>query len=266
MGIETGVSIWENALIDAKIWHARRGPKGARAFTYHAAYAALAPDTIDAGTGPIAIDRIGMWSLRRRDYGATGESLRQFADRVIGTAGLDLTLVTLPRGPFYGFNPVSFWMARDADHALRAVIAEVSNTFGERHCYLIRHPDHRPITPCCKITGEKVFHVSPFLPRDGVYTFRFDARDGHFGAWIDWSNGDTTLQTALTGKTRALTRASATRAALLAPFQTIRIMALIHVQALKLFIRGHRFYPKPVQLTPNLTQAESKPHVSSDAD
>jgi DUF1365 family protein len=266
LGLNDSVSIWDNALLDAKIWHARRGPKGARQFTYHATYAAVSPDAIDAGDGPIAVDRWAMWRIRRRDYGAADESLRAFADRVIGLSGLNLTLVTLPRGPFYGFNPVSFWMARDDASALRAVIAEVSNTFGERHFYLIRHPDLRPITPACKLMGEKVFHVSPFLPRDGAYTFRFDARHGKFGAWIDWSNGETSLRTSLTGQTRALTKRSAARAALIAPFQTMRIMALILYQALQLYIRGHRFYPKPDQMRPTLTPAESQPHVSSDAD
>lgn len=266
MGVDQRVSIWGGALLDAKIWHARRGPKGARQFTYHATYVAIAADAIDAGTGPIAVDRWAMWRIRRRDYGATGETMRGFAERVIGMPHLQLTLVTLPRGPFYGFNPVSFWMARDADQNLRAVIAEVSNTFGERHFYLIRHPDGRAITPSCKITGEKVFHVSPFLPRDGHYTFRFSDREGRFGAWIDWSNAETTLQTALTGKTRPLTRWSALRASLVAPFQTLRIMALILFQALQLYLRGHRFYPKPDQLRPTLTPAESPPHVAPNAD
>ena len=266
MGLKDRLSIWGGALIDAKIWHARSGPKGARQFTYHATYAAVPPDAVDAGIGPIAVDRWAMWRIRRRDYGAIGETMRGFAERVIGTPHLQLSLITLPRGPFYGFNPVSFWMARDTDQNLRAVIAEVSNTFGERHFYLIRHPDGHAITPRCRITGEKVFHVSPFLPRDGIYTFRFDAEDGRFGAWIDWSNNEARLQTSLTGKTRALTRGSALRASLIAPFQTMRIMALILFQALQLYLRGYRFYPKPDQLRPTLTPAESPANVAPNAD
>jgi uncharacterized protein len=266
MGVSGAQSLWSGALLDAKIWHARSDPKGARAFTYHATYAAVIPDQIDAQIGPIAVDRPALWQIRRRDYGAEGESLRRFADRVIGRRDLDLAIVTLPRNPLHGFNPVSFWMARAPQGALIAVIAEVSNTFGERHLYLVRHPDLRPITPSCRIAGEKLFHVSPFLPRDGGYTFRFDASDGRFGAWVDWSNGTTSLQTSLTGRTRPLTRASARRAALKAPFQSLRIVALIHWQALKLFARGYRFYPKPAPLTPTLTTAESPAHVSSDTD
>ena len=246
MGVSRAQSLWSGALLDAKIWHARSDPKGTRTFTYHATYAAVIPDQIDAQIGPIAVDRPALWQIRRRD--------------------LDLAIVTLPRNPLHGFNPVSFWMARAPQGALIAVIAEVSNTFGERHLYLVRHPDLRPITPSCRIAGEKLFHVSPFLPRDGGYTFRFDATDGRFGAWVDWSNGTTSLQTSLTGRTRPLTRASARRAALKAPFQSLRIVALIHWQALKLFARGYRFYPKPAPLTPTLTTAESPAHVSSDTD
>ena len=63
----------------------------------------------------------------------------------------------------------------------RAVIAEVSNTFGDRHSYLCAHGDHRPLTREDTLSAQKIFHVSPFQPIEGGYTFRFDIRADRIG-------------------------------------------------------------------------------------
>ena len=81
--------------------------------------------------------------------------------------------MTMPRMLGYVFNPVSFWFCRDRSGALRAVLCEVNNTFGESHCYLVHHDDLRPIEPDAWLDGRKAFHVSPFLPVEGGYRFRF---------------------------------------------------------------------------------------------
>lgn len=171
--------------------------------------------------------------------------------------GLDhcaVTLVTLPRTTGYGFNPVSFWLARD-DAGLRAVLADVSNTFGERHLYLCRHSDSRLIAPGDRIEGDKLFHVSPFLPREGRYQFRFDAGPGRFGAWVDWIGRDgTKLGTAMTGQARALTKASLRGAMWRHPLAAQKVIALIHWQALRLALRGVRYRSKPAQI--NQTSSE----------
>jgi DUF1365 family protein len=69
------------------------------------------------------------------------------------------------------------------------VIAEVSNTFGDRHSYLCAHDDHRPITREDTLSAQKIFHVSPFQPIEGGYTFRFDIREDRVGVWIDYGPG-----------------------------------------------------------------------------
>ncbi|MFB2595416.1 DUF1365 domain-containing protein [Paracoccus sp. p4-l81] len=254
------VDLWDGALIDTAIWHGRSG-EAARQFRYRATYLALPLAAFEAGHLPIRPDRAGIWSLRRRDYGlrdgsALGDFIRdQLAP--VGLADAQVTLVTMPRSSFYGFNPVSFWLARDAG-GLRAVLAEVSNTFGEWHLYLCRHPDGRPIAPCDRITGDKLFHVSPFLPRNGHYVFRFDAGPGRFGAWVDWigADGAVRLGTSMAGPARALTPASLRAARLRHPLQAQRVMALIHWQALQLVRRRVRFYPKPAQADATSSRAE----------
>jgi hypothetical protein len=85
-----------------------------------------------------------------------------------------------PFRAFFGFvfNPVSFWFCHDRDGALRAVLAEVRNTFGDHHNYLVAHADQRPITAADTLTARKIFHVSPFFPVAGEYRFRFDLGAG----------------------------------------------------------------------------------------
>lgn len=244
--------LWTGALIDARIWHGRSGDV-ARQFRYRAPYLALPLTALEEGRLPIALDGRGLWQLRRRDYGARdGSSLAAFIREQLAPHGLsdcEVTLVTLPRSAGYGFNPVSFWCARDAE-GLRAVLAEVSNTFGERHLYMCRHDDTRPIAPGDRLSGEKLFHVSPFLPRAGRYVFRFDTTPGRFGAWIDWigEDGEVRLGTAMVGVTRALTAQSLRRATLRAPLAAQKVIGLIHWQALKLFLRGVKYRSKPTQL------------------
>lgn len=243
--------LWQGALIDARIWHGREGDV-ARQFRYRSTYAALPIGPLEAGQLPIGLDRGGLWRLRSRDYGTRdGRPLSDFIAAQLAPAGLDMaevTLVTLPRSLGYGFNPVSFWLARQGG-ALRAVLAEVSNTFGERHLYLCRHDDGRAIAPDDRLSGEKLFHVSPFLPRAGRYVFRFDSGPGRFGAWIDWigDGGAVRLRTAMTGPARPLTAASLRRASLRAPLQAQKVIGLIHWQALKLFARGVQYRAKPPQ-------------------
>lgn len=251
--------LWDGALIKTAIWHGRSGDV-ARQFRYNATYLALPLAPLEAGALPIRPDARGLWSVRRRDYGDGGD-LSAFIAGQLAPHGLDhcaVTLVTLPRTTGYGFNPVSFWLARDGD-GLRAVLAEVSNTFGERHLYLCRHPDNRPIARTDRLLGDKLFHVSPFLPREGRYQFRFDPGPDRFGAWVDWLGDDgRKLGTSMVGPARKLTRASLRRASLRAPFAAQRVIGLIHWQALKLVLRGLRYRAKPDQLTQRASSADQQ--------
>ncbi|APX22352.1 MAG: DUF1365 domain-containing protein [Rhodobacteraceae bacterium] len=254
--------LWDGALIDCRIWHARSGDVQ-REFRYRATYVALPVDAFDASQLPLRPDARGIWSIRLRDHGARdGTPLGAFIRGEFEPVGLghcDVTLVTMTRSPGYGFNPVSFWLARDAE-GLRAVLAEVSNTFGERHFYLCRHPDNRPIARSDRIAGEKIFHVSPFLPREGAYVFRFDPGPDRFGAWVDWigEGGEVRLRTSMAGPARAMSAAALRRAQLRHPFQAQKVIALIHWQAAKLVLRGVRYISKPKQLTRRNSEAKDR--------
>ena len=130
---------------------------------------------------------------------------------------------------------------------MRAVIAMVNNTFGERHCYLCCHDDRRPIGSDDWLRAEKMFHVSPFLAVEGYYRFRFACDDEKVAIWINHYDSDRLiLATSLIGKARALSSARVLFCFFRYPLVTLKVIMLIHYQAAKLFAKGLRHYRKPV--------------------
>jgi hypothetical protein len=198
-------------------------------------------------------NRAGFLSLWDRDHGGPQKEGRgaSWAREVLAAHGLTevtdgrLMLLAQPRTMGHVFNPVSFWLAHDPHGELRAVIAEVSNTFGDRHSYLCAHEDHRPITRHDVLSAQKIFHVSPFQPIEGGYTFRFDIREDRVGVWIDYATGNEGLYATLTGRRMPLTTRGILRAALRRPFGARRVFALIHWQALKLWWKGAPYRARP---------------------
>ncbi len=157
-----------------------------------------------------------------------------------------IALLAQPRVMGHVFNPVSFWLCWDAAGGLRVVIAEVSNTFGDRHSYLCHRDDRGVIGPSDILTAQKVFHVSPFQPVAGGYTFRFDICADRIGIWIDHTNAEGGIYATLTGPRRPLTNGAILWACLRRPFGSRRVLALIHWQAVKLAIKGARFRRRPL--------------------
>ncbi len=142
------------------------------------------------------------------------------------------------------FNPVSFWFCHDAGGALLAVLAEVNNTFGGRHHYLLAHADGRALQDGETLRADKVFPVSPFMAVSGAYRFRFHARDSA-GA-PHWrlariEHGDAAgdlLHTAISGRAVPLATGPLLRAALAYPLQSLAVMLRIHWQAFRLWRKG----------------------------
>ena len=156
-----------------------------------------------------------------------------------------IALLAQPRVLGHVFNPVSFWLCYNDKDQLTTVIAEVTNTFGDRHSYLCRHEDGRPITKAETMSAQKLMHVSPFQPVEGGYTFRFDIQPDSIGIWIDYSRGNGGVIATLTGHRKPISNGSIIRAALRRPFGSRRVLALIHWQALKLWFKGATFRSQP---------------------
>ncbi|MCO8143616.1 DUF1365 domain-containing protein [Rhodovulum tesquicola] len=200
-----------------------------------------------------SLNRRNIMSVWDRDHGGPWGQGRgaEWAREVLKAHDLfaakgRIELLTLPRVLGAEFNPVSFWLCYGKDETLRAVIAEVNNPWRDRHSYLCRHADQRPIEPSDILTAVKIFHVSPFLPVEGGYRFRFDIRPEKVGIWIDYStNGEEGLYATLTGPRRPLTSWRILVGLVRRPFGSIRVLALIYWHALRLKLKGAKYRARP---------------------
>lgn len=246
-------------LFFAKVMHKRLLPR-INGFTYKVYYIAAPLSSLSAIADGwrFALNTFGLMSFYSRDHGPrSGANLEPWIRQLLLEYNIDqadgeVVLVALPRILGYGFNPVSFWLCLDKDEQLRAVLCEVHNTFREQHSYLCTREDRQPITGEDWLVSEKQFHVSPFLKREGTYRFRFDYRplDRKLGVWIDYYNAQTQKQllTSLVGHLMPLTRQNRRRAFWQFPLVSLKVIGLIHWQALKLLSKRIRYIPKPQQL------------------
>ena len=163
----------------------------------------------------------------------------------------EIWLQTFPRVLGYVFNPVSFWIYTRVDHSVCAVLAEVNNTFGERHCYLLRKENGESLCSGETLISKKVFHVSPFCDLSGEYRFRFlFSRDSEskvnsvcrIELFIDQQP---LIYTSISGRDHILSKAMLRRAKFQYPMMTFGVIARIHWQALKLWLKGVPFHSKP---------------------
>lgn len=236
--------------LTSDVTHARRG--GVRhAFHYRVDYLLLAPGTARA-RGLFRLGRAGLFSFHAADHGGPrgNGNGATWAWDVLTQAGLRrddrmiLALMAQPRFLGFWFNPVSFWMVLHGDDLL-AVIAEVNNTFGQRHSYLCHHQGFAPIGPEDVLSTAKVFHVSPFQDVAGRYDFRFRVSTAGIAVLIRQSNGEEGLVATLRATPKPLRQSGLLAAALRRPGGALRIVALIYWQALRLRLKGIAYRPLP---------------------
>jgi DUF1365 family protein len=200
------------------------------------------------GSSLLAHNRRAALSFFDRDHGDGGDNALDWLDALLRSEGItDATgeawLHCYPRVLGYTFKPVSFWYCHREDGALRAIVVEVNNTFGERHCYLLDQPAYG-----AELRADKAFHVSPFCAVEGGYRFRFwiDPHLAHTVARIDYDDADgLLLQTSVSGVLEPLTRGAMRRALWRHPAMTLGVIGRIHWQALKLWSKRVRFLRKP---------------------
>lgn len=204
--------------------------------------------------GALRRNRFGLIAFHDRDHGEGGPDALAWVDGLLQREGVvadgEIWLHTYPRVLGYVFKPVSFWYCHQRDGALAAIVVEVNNTFGERHCYLLRGPG---LGYGRELTADKVFHVSPFCKVEGRYRFRFlrtpgDAalHPGRTVVRIDHDDADgPLLQTSVSGTLAPLTSGSVRSAFFGMPFMTFGVIARIHWQAMKLWLKRVPFFRKP---------------------
>ncbi|MEL5848972.1 MAG: DUF1365 domain-containing protein [Candidatus Igneacidithiobacillus chanchocoensis] len=237
----------KSALLPVRVMHRRLQPQR-RAFHYRGFQFCFALDQLP---NLQAILRRTPLGFRAADHGQRdGSALEPWIRGVFAQVGIlpeKIYLITYPRLWGYAFKPVSFWLALDAEGDLRGVLAEVNNTFGEHHSYLLRHTDGRKILPTEWLQSEKAFYVSPFFSVDGSYRFRFRFESERVQVDIHHYDaaGQARLITQLAGRRQDLTRASAWRVVLGNPLMSLMVTVGIHWEALKIWRAGIRLQRKP---------------------
>lgn len=226
--------------------HRRRRP-AANAFIYPVFYVQLPLRHLaTANCGIFSVERWNLLSFRCRDHGPRdGSPLLPWMQQILRTHGLpdegEIFLQTFPRVLGFVFNPVSFWFCHDRSGALIAVLAEVNNTFGGTHSYLLHNPTGVPLADGQELQASKVFHVSPFCVVEGTYRFRFRLEAATQVAHIDYHDRgraeEPVLQTAISGKLQPWTTGALWLAFLRMPLLTFGVIARIHWQALKLWLK-----------------------------
>jgi uncharacterized protein len=241
--------------IRGETFHGRKGAV-ANSFRYGVDYVLL--DT-EAAKGPrlFSRNRANLVSLHDTDHGGAPKQGRGVAwvRDVLAQNNIhadDILLLAQPRALGHVFNPVSFWLC--FQNGLRAVIAEVTNTYGDRHSYLCARDDQGVIRPTDTLHATKLLHVSPFQPVLGTYAFRFDIRDDRIGIWIDYTTDTGGVFTNLIGPRAPLTNWGIIAACLRRPFGSRRVLALIHWQALKLALKGAKFRTRPTPPADEVTR------------
>jgi len=229
------------------VWHRRLRP--AEHSFRHDSYFLMLPMRSGRASGwTVPRRRFGWISFADEDHGRGGPDALAWFESVLQAERIDdadgeIWLQTYPRVLGHAFKPVSFWFAHRADGSLAAIVAEVNNTFGERHCYLLRG-EH--VQWGQELQADKVFHVSPFCDVEGHYRFRFMRTAEHMVARIDLHDGQgPLLQTSISGRLEPYTRRRAGRAFWGTPLMTLGVVARIHWHALRLFLKRVPFFHKP---------------------
>ncbi|VVE40657.1 cyclopropane fatty acid synthase [Pandoraea eparura] len=237
-------------LLRGRVTHERLHPVR-HAFTYSMFQIACDVGRLDALRSRwFALDERRPLALRSHDYGPRdGSALAPWMRARLAEAGIPadgtLWLQTIPRMAGYAFNPVSFWYCHDRQGNLRALYADVRNTFGQHHGYLLSADGHAAICGDTRLFCRKVFHVSPFCDVQGEYEFRVRRKGAMWSVAIDYRVGtELLLRTAIAMRAEPFTGRRVLRAVLSQPLNALNVVIRIHWQALRLWLKRVPFHGK----------------------
>jgi DUF1365 family protein len=238
------------ALYVGAVMHRRLAPRRHR-FRYSGFWLLLDLDDLDAlprHTRFLSHNRFNLFSLHDRDHGdGSATPLAAQIRQKLTAAGLDLgagsiRLLCMPRTLGHCFNPLSIYFCDDTHGAPVALVYQVHNTFGGRHSYVIPAGPGAVHRQSC----DKRFYVSPFMEMGLRYDFSVTAPDDHLSIGIRASDqGAPVLFACLTAARRAVTDAALLGRFLRMPAITLKVIAAIHWEALRLWLKGLRLVPRP---------------------
>lgn len=234
------------------VYHARLRPKRHR-LRYAVFYGLFDLDELPALSARCRLfshNRFNVFSFRDRDHGPGVDApLRPWIEGELARAGIAadggrILALCLPRMLGYVFNPLTVYFCHDKADRLVAILYEVSNTFGERHCYLmpVAAPEARAVVQ----SAPKRFYVSPFLGNSGTYHFKVLRPGARMSLVIRECDDEGPLLTAsFAGARRSMSDGTLAGVFVRYPLLTLKVVAGIHWEALKLFLKGVRLYPRP---------------------
>ncbi|HST19428.1 MAG TPA: DUF1365 domain-containing protein [Gaiellaceae bacterium] len=232
-----------SALYEGTLLHVRHAPRRHR-FRYPVAYWLLDLDELpelEARLRLLSVNRANLVSLRDRDhFDGDATPLKEAVVRAAGDRSVERVLaLTQLRVLGFVFNPVSFYWCYRADGTLACMVAELNNTFGERLAEVLRGDS-------LAYEHDKRLHVSPFMGLDQRYRYTFSEPGERLFARIEVHEGDgMPLQAVLAVRRRELTTANLTRFLVRYPLMPLQVVALIHWQALRLYLKRVPFHHKP---------------------
>ena len=234
-----------------QVRHTRLAPKH-HAFVYPTYFLMLPMRSLQNSPGQLPLNRRAALSFYDCDHG-DGRGPQQggallWLEELLRSEGItdadgEIWLHCYPRVLGFTFKPVSFWYCHRADGSLRAVLVEVNNTFGERHCYFLSQARFG-----VEQRADKVFHVSPFCPVQGQYRFRFmvNAQGDRTVARIDYDDmRGPLIQTSVSGLLQPYSVRAARYALWRYPLMTMAVVWRIHWQALRLSLKRVPFFRQP---------------------
>ncbi len=253
------MNVPRSGLFVGKVWHRRWKPRSHQ-LDYRVFSALIDLDELPElarRSRVFAHNRFNLFSLMDRDFGpGDGAPLKPWVAAQLRRAGLPaedlrVELLCYPRILGYAFNPLSVYFCRRAsDAALIAILYEVHNTFGERHCYLI--PAEPGADGTLRQACAKSFYVSPFMEMASEYRFRILPPAAHPAEGdrlaVVIHQRDATgrlLDASFVARRRGWSDAALLSLLATHPLMTVKVIAGIHWEALKLWRKGLKLVPRP---------------------
>lgn len=239
-----------SAIYEGTVVHARLSPTAHR-FRYRVFYLLFDLDELpmlDRRLRWFSHNRFNAMALHDRDHGSDdGRPLKEWIAGTLEAAGFDFELgrvevLAFPRILGYVFNPISVWYCRDTEGVVRAVLHEVRNTFGDKHCY-VGAVDADDATQ----TFDKRLHVSPFMDMDKRYDFSLTTPGNAVAVRIRESDGsgEEMFRAAFTGRRRELDDRTLLAMFVKYPLVTLKAIGAIHFEAIRLWMKRVPFFRRP---------------------
>ncbi len=237
-----------SGLYCGRVTHARLRPRGHR-LAYRVFMLLVDLDELPrlARLRTLGLGRFNLFGFDARRFGdGSGRPLKAQVEAHLAAAGIahggPVRLLAMPQILGRAFNPLTVYFCHRGDGALSAILYEVSNTFGERHAYLIPARDEPLVRQACP----KDFHVSPFMDMELSYAFRIRPPGETAQVSVDVHDAHGLLLAAsFLARRRELSDRALLGALLTHPWMSLGVLAAIHWEALKIWLKGGRLRPKP---------------------